>query len=53
MEKLEKSPAEMVWIRIDDRTHIEVPADMTKEERKARIDNSLKNSKFKPIKGLL
>lgn len=53
LEEHKQSLGDMVWIRIDDRTHIELPAAMSEADRQERIENYLKNSNFKPAKGLL
>lgn len=53
IEDYNKRTANMVWIRIDDRTLIELPASMNELDRQERIKNYLKNSNFRPIKGLL
>ncbi|MBD8389297.1 hypothetical protein [Dysgonomonas sp. BGC7] len=47
-----KSLGDVVWVRIDDRTHIELPANMSEADRNERIENYLKNSNFKPAKRL-
>ncbi len=53
MEEHKRNSPEMVLIRIDDRTHIELPAAMSEQDRQERIKNYLKNSNFKPAKSLL
>lgn len=52
IEDHKENQGDVVWVRIDDRTHIELPANMSEEDRKIRIKNYLKNSNFKPIKRL-
>ncbi|MDR1091557.1 MAG: hypothetical protein LBL79_10810, partial [Prevotella sp.] len=44
-----QSLGDMVSIRIDSRTSIEVPANMTEEDRKKRVNNYLKHSNYKPV----
>ena len=45
-----KSLGEVVCIKIDERTSIEVPASMSEEDRAKLIKNYLKNSNFRPAK---
>lgn len=44
-----ESLGDMVSIRIDSRTSIEVPASMSEEDRKKRVKNYLKQSNYKPM----
>lgn len=53
MEEYKKGLGDRVLVRIDDRTLIELPASMSEIDRQERIKNYLKNSNFRPIKGLL
>ena len=41
-----KTVGEVVWVRIDDRTHIELPANLTVDEREERIKNYLSNTNY-------
>lgn len=52
LQEHKDSLGEVVWVRIDDRTHIELPANMSEEDRKERVENYMKHSSFKPIKRL-
>lgn len=52
LEDHKKSQGEVVWIKIDDRTHIELPASLSEEDRKKRVKNYLEHSNFKPMKRL-
>lgn len=53
MEEYKKGLGDRVLVRIDDRTLIELPASMSEIDRQERIKNYLKNSNFRPTKGLL
>jgi len=44
LEEHKKSIGETIWIKIDDRTHIEVPVGMSIEEREKRVKNYIKNT---------
>ncbi|MFT4222689.1 hypothetical protein [Dysgonomonas sp.] len=44
-----QSLGDMVSIRIDSRTSIEVPANMSEEDREKRVKNYLKHSNYKPM----
>lgn len=50
LEDHKKTLGEVVCIKIDDRTSIELPASMSTEDREKRIKNYLKNTNFKPVK---
>lgn len=52
LKEHKESLGEVIWVRIDDRTHIELPANMSEKDRKERVENYMKHSSFKPIKGL-
>lgn len=52
LEDHKKTLGEVVWVKIDDRTYIELPASMSEKDRKDRIENYMKHSNFKPIKRL-
>ncbi len=43
-----KTLGEMIQIKIDNRTYIEVPASMSEEDRKKRVKNYLQNTSYKP-----
>lgn len=45
-----KSLGEMICIKIDERTSIELPASMSISDREKRIKNYLKNTNFRPVK---
>lgn len=45
-----KSLGEVVCIKVDERTSIEVPASMSEEDRAKRVKAYLKNSTFRPVK---
>ena len=47
LESHKKSIGEVVWVKIDDRTHIELPANMSEKEREKRIKNYLMNVNYK------
>lgn len=44
-----QSLGDMVSIRIDNRTSIEVPASLSEEDREKRVKNYLKHSNYKPM----
>lgn len=48
LEDHKKGLGEMVSIKIDSRTFIEVPASMSEEDRQKRVENFLRYSNFKP-----
>lgn len=43
IEEHKKDMGETVWLKIDDRTHIEVAASLTEDERNKRVENYLEN----------
>ena len=43
IEEHKKDMGETVWLKINDRTHIEVAASLTEDERKKRVENYLEN----------
>ncbi len=43
IEEHKKDMGETVWLKIDDRTHIEVGASLTEDERNKRVENYLEN----------
>ncbi len=45
-----KSVGKTISIRIDNRTSIEVPANMSEEDRDKRVANYLKNTNYKVLK---
>lgn len=49
LDNHKQSLGDMVSIRIDSRTSIEVPANMSEEDRKKRVKNYLKHSNYKPM----
>jgi len=42
------SLGEVIQIKIDNRTYIEIPANLSEEDRKDRVKNYLKNTNYKP-----
>ncbi len=38
---------EVIWVKVDDRTYIELPANLSKEDQAVRIENYIKNAKHK------
>lgn len=38
---------EIIWVKVDDRTYIELPANLSKEDQAVRIENYIKNAKHK------
>lgn len=50
LEEHKKSVGEVICIKIDARTSIELPASLSVEDRQKRVDNYIKNMNFKPGK---
>lgn len=50
LEDHKKNIGDVVLVRIDARTTIELPASLSAEARQERIDNYRKNMSFKPAK---
>ncbi|WP_165042208.1 hypothetical protein [Dysgonomonas sp. ZJ709] len=49
LDNHKKGLNEVVHIKIDDRTYLEVPAGLSAEDRQDRIKNYLKYTNYKPV----